>query len=34
MAREQPPKHGRPRALWDLDDEEIAEIFEEGSADE
>lgn len=31
MAREQPPKHGRPRKLWDLDDDEVAELFEEES---
>jgi hypothetical protein len=34
MAREQPPKHGRPRALWDLDEEEVEALFEEASDDE
>jgi hypothetical protein len=32
--REQPPKHGRPRALWDMTDEEIAELFEREEDDE
>jgi len=34
MAREQPPKHGRPRELWDLSEEEVEELFEEASDDE
>ena len=25
--REQPPKNGLARRLWDLDDDEIAELF-------
>jgi len=28
--REQPPKNGTARALWDLTEEEVAELFEEG----
>jgi len=31
---EQPPKIGDARTLWELTDEEVAELFAEGSDDE
>lgn len=34
MPRQQPPKHGRPRELWELSEEEVEALFEEASDDE
>ena len=34
MAREQPPKHGRPRELWELSEEEVEALFEQEASDD